>query len=53
MKTISLSNQEAAILASMVNDALKNLEADKDSDFSESESYAHRVKLLHRRILSL
>ena len=52
MTFLQLSNQERALIALVFNEELKRIETECPEALTDSESYASRIKTLHRRILS-
>lgn len=55
MNTLSLNLpfQDLALLATVLNKELNEIEQECPEDLQDEDSYAHKIKLLHRRILSL
>jgi hypothetical protein len=55
MKNLSLDIpfQDLALLATVLNKELTELEQECPDELQDEDSYAYKIKLLHRRILSL
>jgi hypothetical protein len=55
MKNLSLDIpfQDLALLATLLNKELTELEQECPDELQDEDSYAYKIKLLHRRILSL
>jgi hypothetical protein len=55
MKNLSLDIpfQDLALLATVLNKELTGLEQECPDELQDKDSYAYKIKLLHRRILSL